>query len=255
MAMHHVRVRRARVESLFVLEKEGARPNGLQYDAPTDRLLVADQADGALITVQDPRGARRQSSFAAGSTGPSGVIVMPWQGEQVVVMSGTHAPDLTVIQQNDDGGFGDVWHVNHRGVGTGIVGFSKEPVNGQHTGFHGLEWDGTHLWAASPPGRAIFKLDLASDAAGRPEIVGCAWFPLAFGDRCHGLAWADAAKRTVWCNDTTLNCVYRYDTVTGDCLEILALPEDAPFSHGMTMVDGELWYCEDTTATICRVLC
>jgi hypothetical protein len=47
--------------------------------------------------------------------------------------------------------------------------------------------------------------------------------------------------------------VYRYDTVSGDCLEILVLPADAPFSHGMTRVDGDLWYCEDTTAKICRV--
>jgi hypothetical protein len=47
--------------------------------------------------------------------------------------------------------------------------------------------------------------------------------------------------------------VYRYDTFSGDCLEILVLPADAPFSHGMTMVDGDLWYCEDTTAKICRV--
>lgn len=246
---HHVKVSRATVEELFVLEKEDAKPNGLQYDIATDRLLVADQRDGALITVKDPRGERRQSSFAAGSTGPSGVIVMPWQGELITIMSGTHAPDLTVIRANEE-----VWHIDHRGVGTGIVGFSKEPVNGQHTGFHGLEWDGTHLWAASPPGRAIFRLELEPDDEGKPMITGCRWFPLAFGDRCHGLAWADDGKRTVWCNDTTLNTVYRYDTVTGACVEILVLPDGAPFSHGMTMVDGNLWYCEDTTAKICRVV-
>lgn len=247
--MHHVQVRRAQVDVLFTLEKEGAKPNGLQYDAATDRLLVADQADGALITVEDPRGARRQSSFAAGSTGPSGVIVMPWNGALVTIMSGTHAPDLTVIEQD-----GTVYHVDHRGVGTGIVGFSKEPVTGQHTGFHGLEWDGRNLWASSPPGRAIFRLELESDVDGHPTITGCRWFPLAFGDRPHGLAWADAAMRTVWCNDTTLNTIYRYDVATGACVEILVLPEGAPFSHGMTMVDGDLWYCEDTTAKICRVV-
>ena len=249
MSMHHAQVSRAEVEVLFTLEKEGAKPNGLQYDIPTDRLLVADQADGALITVEDPRGARQQSSFAAGSTGPSGVIVMPWNGKLITILSGTPAPDLPVIEADDN-----IYHVDHRGVGTGIVGFSKEPVTGQHTGFHGLEWDGTHLWASSPPGRAIFRLDLQPDADGRPSITGCSWFPLAFGDRCHGLAWADAAKRTVWCNDTTLNTVYRYDTVTGECLAILVLPADAPQSHGMTIVDGDLWYCEDTTTKICRVV-
>ena len=39
---HHVKVSRATVEELFVLEKEDAKPNGLQYDVATDRLLVAD---------------------------------------------------------------------------------------------------------------------------------------------------------------------------------------------------------------------
>ena len=248
-APSYVPVRRASVEVLFTLQKETARPNGLQYDAASDRLLAADQRDGALITVEDPRGQRRQSEFAACSTGPSGVTVMPWQGERITVMSGTHAPDLTVIE--DDG---QVYSVDHRGVGTGIVGFSKEPVTGQHTGFHGLEWDGSHLWAASPPARKIFRLDLQPDAAGRPSIAGCSWFPLVFGNRPHGLAWADPARRTVWCNDTTLNCVYRYDTVTGECVEILVLPADAPLSHGMTIVDGDLWYCEDNTARICRVV-
>lgn len=247
--LRNVPVRRARVEVLFALEKAGAKPNGLQYHAPTDRLLVADQADGDLITVDDPRGARRQSCFAAGSTGPSGVVVMPWSDELITVLSGTHAPDLTVIAAD-----GSVTSVDHRGVGTGIVGFSKEPVTGQHTGFHGLEWDGTHLWASSPPGKAIFRLDLQPDADGRPSVLGCSWFRLAFGDRPHGLAWADADRRTVWCNDTTLNTVYRYDTATGACLEILVLPADAPLSHGMTIVDGDLWYCEDTTARICRVV-
>ena len=151
-APSYVPVRRASVEVLFTLEKDAAKPNGLQYDEATDRLLAADQRDGALIMVEDPRGQRRQSEFAAGSTGPSGVTVMPWQGELVTILSGTHAPDLTVIEAG-----GQVYSVDHRGVGTGIVGFSKEPVAGQHTGFHGLEWDGSHLWAASPPGRAIFR--------------------------------------------------------------------------------------------------
>ena len=44
MSMHHVQVSRAEVEVLITLEKEGGKPNGLQYDIPNDRLLVADQA-------------------------------------------------------------------------------------------------------------------------------------------------------------------------------------------------------------------
>ena len=57
--LRHVPLRRARVEVLFALAKPGAKPNGLQYDPAARRLLVADQGDGALVPVDDPRGARR----------------------------------------------------------------------------------------------------------------------------------------------------------------------------------------------------
>ena len=248
MKHDNVKVTQSRVEIRYTVQKEGARPNGLHYDPAADQLFIVDQSDGDLITVDDPRGNPRASVFKANSGKPSGVVRTNFGGRDTLFMASTYNLALTQVRGDE------AVEVDVRGVGTGIVGFSKEPVTGQHTGFHGLEWDGTHLWASSPPGRAIFRLDLQPDADGRPLITGCSWFPLAFGDRCHGLAWADAAKRTVWCNDTTLNTVYRYDTVTGKCLEILVLPADAPLSHGMTIVDGDLWYCEDTTAKICRVV-
>lgn len=246
--LRHVPLRRARVEVLFALAKPGSKPNGLQYDPAADRLLVADQADGALVTVDDPRGARRESVFAAGSDRPSGVTVAQWAGAPAIVMSGTYGRDLTVIRG------AQVWSVDHRGVGTGIVDFAADRVGGTHTGFHGLEWDGHQLWAASPPGKALFRLDLQPGPDGRPVVAGCAWFRLPFGNRPHGLAWADPARRTLWCNDTTLRAIYRYDAATGECVEILSLPDEAPESHGLTIVAGDLWYCEDRTARICRVI-
>jgi len=244
MIHRQVRVTRARVEPLFKLHKEKAAPNGMDYDPQRDELLVADQGDGALITVAHPREKNREESvFAAGADRPSGVKRCLWQGQETVFISGTYGLELTVVQG------GKVFDVDHRGVGTGIVDFAQDRVHGTHTGFHGLEWDGEHLWAASPPAKAIFRLELEGRA-----ITSCSWFPLAAGNRPHGLAWADPEKTQLWCNETTLGAVYRYDVETGACLEILVLPPDAPKAHGMTKVGDCLWYCEDTTGMICEII-
>jgi sugar lactone lactonase YvrE len=247
MYQRNVRITRARVEVLFALKKKDAHPNGLDYDQAKDQLLVIDQADGGLIAIDDPRGTPRESLFAAGANKPSGLVRCTWQGRETLFIAGTYGRELTVVQE------GKVFAIDHTGIGTGIVDFAQDRVKGTHTGYHGLEWDGQHLWAASPPAKAIFRLKLEQTPAG-PAIASCSWFPVAFGNRPHGLAWADAGQTQLWCNDTTLAAVYRYDVATGACLEILALPPDAPESHGMTMVDGRLWYCEDRTARVCEII-
>jgi sugar lactone lactonase YvrE len=259
-----VRVRHSRVEELFTLQKAGAKPNGLHFDAARDELLVADQSDGDLITVARPKSASRaESLFAAESPKPSGVTRCLLAGEDTIFMSGTYGLVLTLIQnnqiqdnqpqaknpQNKDGTARKVSSIDHRGVGSGIVDFAADLLKGTHTGYHGLEWDGSHLWAASPPAKAIFRLTLE-----QRQIVACDFFPVACGNRPHGLAWADEDKTQLWCNDTTLGAAYRYDCRTGACLEILVLPTDAPESHGMTRVGDELWYCEDHSGKICRVM-
>lgn len=247
MIHQHVRVTRVRVEPLFELCKEKAAPNGMDYDPQRDELLIADQGDGTLITVSHPAGARTETIFAAEADRPSGVKRCRWQGQETVFISGTYGLELTLVQGEK------VFSIDHRGVGTGIVDFAQDRVHGTHTGFHGLEWDGEYLWAASPPGKALFKMKLEHAASG-PAITSCSWFPLAAGNRPHGLAWADAEKKQLWCNDTTLGAVYRYDTEAGACMEILVLPLDAPKAHGMTKVGDRLWYCEDTTARICQII-
>lgn len=241
-------IRQTRVETLFKLQKEGAMPNGLDYDAERDELLIADQGDGALITVSRPTSSGRgERVFAAGANKPSGVVRCQWLGRDTIFIAGTYGLELTVIQGER------VFALSHRGVGTGIVDFAQDLVNGTHTGFHGLEWDGAYLWGASPPGKALFRMQLEDTAAG-PVITSASWFPVAAGNRPHGLAWADQEHTQLWCNDTTIGAVYRYDTRTGACLEVLVLPPDAPKAHGLTMVHGQLWYCEDNTALICKII-
>ena len=248
MIHDRVRVRAARVETLFKLQKSESMPNGLDYDEVRDELLIADQGDGALITVARPASANREERvFATGANKPSGVVRCQWQGQDTIFIAGTYGLELTLIQGEQ------VFSVSHRGVGTGIVDFAQDLVNGTHTGFHGLEWDGEYLWGASPPGKALFKMKLEHTASG-PAITSCSWFPVAAGNRPHGLAWANSQHTEIWCNDTTLGVVYRYDTRTGACLEIIVLPPDAPKAHGMTLVGERLWYCEDNTALICEII-
>jgi hypothetical protein len=243
-----VRIRQTRVETLFKLQKTGAMPNGLDYDEGRDELLVSDQGDGALITVAGPGSPdRRETIFAAGANKPSGLVRCQWQGKDTIFIAGTYGLDLTVIQGER------VFAISHRGVGTGIVDFAQDLVNGTHTGFHGLEWDGEFLWGASPPGKALFKMKL-EDTPGGPAITSASWFAVAAGNRPHGLAWANPQCTELWCNDTTIGAVYRYDTRTGTCLEVLVLPPDAPKAHGMTLVRGDLWYCEDNTALFCKII-
>ena len=243
-----VKVTQSRTEVRYQIQKDGAQPNGLHYDPLTDQLFVADQADGDLITINDPRNNPSENVFQAGSCKPSGVAYTDFGGCETIFMSSTYNLALTQVRGEE------CIEISCRGIGSGIVDFAQDLVGGTHTGYHGLEWDGEHLWASSPPAKAIFKLRLETgdDAT---AITACSWFPVAFGNRPHGLAWADDAKTQLWCNDSTLHTAYRYNIQTGACLEILILPQDAPQSHGMTIVDGHLWYCEDqTTGRICEII-
>jgi hypothetical protein len=173
-------VTQSRVEIRCTVQKEGARPNGLHYDPADDQLLIVDQGDGDLITIDDPRGARRESVFQANSGKPSGVVRTDFGGRDTIFMASTYNLALTQVRGDE------AVEVDVRGVGTGIVDFAQDLVNGTHTGYHGLEWDGEYLWASSPPGKAIFKMKLEETADGT-AVSECSWFPVAFGNRPHGL--------------------------------------------------------------------
>ena len=144
-------VTQSRVEIRCAVQKEDARPNGLHYDSTDDQLFIVDQGDGDLITIDDPRGARRESVFQANSGKPSGVVRTDFGGQDTIFMASTYNLALTQVRGDE------AVEVDVRGVGTGIVDFAQDLVNGTHTGYHGLEWDDDYLWASSPPGKAIFK--------------------------------------------------------------------------------------------------
>ena len=92
------RVTQSRVEIRWSIEKEGARPNGLHYDPASDQLLIVDQGDGDLITIEDPRGARRESVFRANSGKPSGVVSTDFGGQDTIFMASPYNLALTQVR-------------------------------------------------------------------------------------------------------------------------------------------------------------
>jgi hypothetical protein len=131
------RIRQTRVETLFKLQKEGAMPNGLDYDEERDELLIADQGDGALITVARPGSPERQEGvFAAGANKPSGVVRCQWLGLDTIFIAGTYGLQTTVI--------GRQFLPSPTAGWARTSSILQDLVNGTHTGFHGLEWDGEH---------------------------------------------------------------------------------------------------------------
>ena len=114
-------------------------------------------------------------------------------------------------------------------------------LNTVGTGAHGLEWRDGKLWAAVPPARMIYRID--------PK----AWvieqqFPTA-GNRPHGIGWEG---KYLWCTDSNLNAFFKHDISSGEILEKIQLADSDPLPHGMSIIDGALWYCDDV-GIVCRL--
>ena len=71
------------------------------------------------------------------------------------------------------------------------------------------------------------------------------------GDRAHGLGWL---QEDLWCVDTNLREIHSYDLDSGDVKQTIELSESDPEPHGMTVWEGEFWYCDATTSAVCRVV-
>lgn len=108
-------------------------------------------------------------------------------------------------------------------------------------GAHGQEWRDGKLWTTSTSSRSIYEID--------PKT----WTVLrrldAPGPRPHGLAWEG---RYLWHNDGDLNAFFKYDIDSGQIVEKIQLADTDPLSHGLTMWNGTLWYCDDV-GVVCRM--
>jgi sugar lactone lactonase YvrE len=76
-------------------------------------------------------------------------------------------------------------------------------------------------------------------------------FP-APGNRPHGVAWDGTL---LWVAETSKRTITGY-TLDGAVQRVLELgpgPEEGPDPHGMTLYQGELWYCDAATRAVCTI--
>jgi streptogramin lyase len=109
------------------------------------------------------------------------------------------------------------------------------------TGAHGQEWRDGKLWMAVPPSRMIYRLD--------PNTWTVEQQFSTAGNRPHGIGWEG---KYLWCTDSNLNAFFKHDPETGEIVEKIQLADSDPLPHGMSIMDGTLWYCDDV-GIVCRM--
>jgi len=104
-------------------------------------------------------------------------------------------------------------------------------------GIHGIEWDDGLLWLTAFNPKALVLVDPAGFSVVRK-------LPVAM-ERLHGLA-RDADG--IWCSHTTDKVILKYHVDTGETVDRIDLPPDGPSPHGLSIRNGELWYCDANLA-------
>ena len=123
-----------------------------------------------------------------------------------------------------------------------VGGFQMGQVDSRApgTGAHGQEWRDGKLWFCVPPSREVYRIDPKS-------WVVETKFPTA-GNRPHGIGWEG---KYLWVTDSNLNAFFKHDPETGAMVEKIQLADNDPLPHGMTILDGWMWYCDDV-GLVCR---
>ena len=104
---------------------------------------------------------------------------------------------------------------------------------------HGLEWREGKIYAAAPPTQRVHVID----AATWEEVNQ---FPTG-GLRVHGIGWSEDGR--LWVSDTSAGTVQLMEPEKGRIYDVFRVAEPDEV-HGMTVFDGELWYCDAGTRDI-----
>ena len=104
-----------------------------------------------------------------------------------------------------------------------------------------MEWRDGRLWMATPPARTFYRVDPTN------WIVEQKFATAA--NRPHGMGWEG---KYLWLTDSNLNAFFKCDPVTGEMVERIQLADSDPLPHGMTIWNGEMWYCDDV-GVICKL--
>ena len=245
----------------IAFKSPGPRPNGLQ--ATADGLWIIDQSAGSrayLVRYADGQVVR---SFDTDTTRPSGITfdgqalwigsTFSYENVRVDAMTGA------VLDRKPTPGCTTYAMVSDpparrsplappatatRPAATPVAPAPARLSQAPHLRFqgaHGQEWRDNRLWTTSTSSRSIYQIDPARWVVERVLTTP--------GPRPHGLAWEG---RYLWHNDGDLNAFFKFDVDSGTIVETIQLADSDPLSHGLTIWEGTLWYCDDV-GVVCRM--
>jgi sugar lactone lactonase YvrE len=251
-----------KVEIVFKAPGADPKPNGLQ--ATSAGLWIIDQGTGNKAHLVSYKGEVLRS-FETETDRSSGITFdgeTLWIGStynREIVRADAHTgkalerhftPGAGVIYQmvgDPPARSSPLAHPNpprqNSGASKQVGGFDAGRIQGAMapgTGAHGQEWRDGKLWLAVPPSRTVYCVD--------PKTwVVQTKFPTA-GNRPHGIGWEG---KYLWVTDSNLNAFFKHDPETGEMVEKIQLAGTDPLPHGMTIWEGNMWYCDDV-GVVCR---
>ena len=246
----------------IAFKSPGPRPNGLQ--ATADGLWIIDQSAGSrayLVRYADGQVLR---SFDTDTTRPSGITfdgqalwigsTFSYENVRCDAMTGAvlerrPTPGCTTYAMAGDppprrSPLAPPAAAPQPGATPSAVPAPPRLTQAPHLRFqgaHGQEWRDGRLWTTSTSSRSIYRIDPARWVVERVLST--------LGPRPHGLAWEG---RFLWHNDGDLNAFFKFDVDSGRIVETIQLADTDPLSHGLTIWEDTLWYCDDV-GVVCRM--
>lgn len=208
------------MKAVSTFESPCGMPNGLQWyegelfvmDQLTDNVLVLDKSGKLLRTINTP------TENGSGITVGGGYL---WTASNGGTVSRPY--------RSTDTHLGYIYKLD---MATGkMVDRYRTPDGG---GIHGIEWDNGLLWVTAFAPKALHLCDPSDDM----KIVKT--FPVSL-ERLHGLARDGDG---IWCAHTTDNVIVKYNVETGAETDRITMNDNEPFVHGLSILDGQLWFAD-----------
>lgn len=214
------------VEKRF--QSPGPQPNGLQ--ATQDGLWIIDQVSLKAQKVDWDNGDVLHE-IDTETEHSSGITL----GDDFLWVSSTFG--LEIVKIDPDTG---ETSARFPDPGEGFVATTEGTTDARKSSSHGLEWQDGKIYAAAPPTQCIHVMDVNTWEEVERFRTG--------GLRVHGIAWNDDGR--LWVSDTSAGTVTLLDLNHGGRIyEVFRINEPDEI-HGMTIYNGELWYCDATTRDV-----
>jgi streptogramin lyase len=215
----------ASVEKRF--QSPGPQPNGLQ--AADDGLWVIDQ-----VTLQvhklDWETGKVIHEFDTETEHSSGITF----GGGALWISSTFG--LEIVKVDPENG---KTLARYPDPGVGFSSLVEGTESARKSSSHGLEWRDGKIYAAAPPTQRVHVIDVET----WEEINQ---FPTG-GLRVHGIGWNQDGR--LWVSDTSAGTVQLMQPDSGRIYDVFRVDEPDEV-HGMTVFNGDLWYCDAGTRDI-----